>query len=211
MRPNPTGRIAATLVLCALLGGCISLIPKSKPAQLYRFTASPAAAPTGPAQGAPVLAQGALAFETAAATDRILTVSGPQISYLAGARWAAPAPTLFQEALDRAFEAVSSPRLAARGSGVDAAARLDLDVQAFEARYDQGLDAAPLVVVRLSATIVRPGQRVVAGQHVFEVEARASDNRVGAIVDAYQTAVRGVLGKLVDWTAAVPAPQAQAG
>ena len=39
-----------------------------------------------------------------------------------------------------------------------------------------------------------------AGEAILESRVRASDNRVGAIVDAYDKALAEVLGKLVAWT-----------
>jgi len=40
------------------------------------------------------------------------------------------------------------------------------------------------------------------GEQIFEASVPAGDNRVGAIVAAYDQAVKDVLGKLVAWTAA---------
>ena len=195
-------RLALAAFACLALGGCISLFPKSKPAQLYRFDNEPLQASANlPAPGARVVARGNLRFETAAAGDRILTATGSGAAYIAGARWVSPAPILFEESLIRAFEAGGGPRLAIGGSTIRATQVLNLDVQTFETRYDQGDKAAPEVVVQVHAQLLRTGDRSVIGEQLFTSAQRAGDNRVGPIVQAYDAAVRDVLGKLVSWTA----------
>jgi cholesterol transport system auxiliary component len=189
-------------IACLALGGCISVFPKAKPAQLYRFGGEPAQADTTlPPPGARVVARGNLRFQAAASTDRILTVSGPDTAYIAGARWVSPAPVLFEESLIRAFQSGSGPRLAEGGSTLRAVEVLNLDVESFETHYDQGDKAAPEVVVQLRAQLLRASDRSVVGEQLFTGAQRASDNRVGAIVGAYDAAVHDVLGKLAAWTA----------
>ena len=186
----------AMLALC--LGGCVSVLPKTKPAQLYRFGAPEAAAPApAPASAQAVLAQGLVGFEVAASTDRILTVDGQSAAYLSGARWVAPAPVLFDEALTRAFQAAGAPAMAQRGAAGHPPFILSLDVQAFEARYDQGSGSAPEALVQIHAVIVRADTRATVADQLITSSARASDNRVGPIVEAYNAAVRDALVKLV--------------
>jgi cholesterol transport system auxiliary component len=194
-------RLLVAATLCLALGGCISVFPKAKPAQLYRFDGGPAQADTTlPAPGARVVARGNLRFQAAASTDRILTVTGPDTAYIAGARWVSPAPVLFEEALIRAFQTSTGPRLAEGGSTLRATQVLNLDVESFESRYDQGDKAAPEVVVQVRAQLLRSTDRSVIGEQLFTSAQRAGDNRVGPIVQAYDEAVHDVLGKLVAWT-----------
>lgn len=195
-------RLALAAIACLALGGCISLFPKSKPAQLYRFDNEPLQAGASlPAPGARVVVRGAMRFETAAAGDRILTVTGTDTAYIAGARWVSLAPVLFEESLVRAFEVAGGARLAEGGSAIRATQALNLDVQTFETRYDQGDKAAPEVVVQVRAQLIRTADRSVIADQLFTSAQRAGDNRVGAIVQAYDAAVRDVLGKLASWTA----------
>lgn len=195
-------RIALASLACLALGGCISLFPKSKPAQLYRFDNEPASAEAAmPPANARVVARGELRFQTAAAGDRILTMTGAGAAYIAGARWVSPAPVLFEESLIRAFQTGAGPRLAEGGSTIRATEVLNLDVQTFETRYDQGDKAAPEVVVQVRAQLLRTSDRMVIADQLFTSAQRAGDNRVGPIVQAYDAAVRDVLGKLASWTA----------
>jgi cholesterol transport system auxiliary component len=195
-------RLALAAFACVALGGCISLFPKSKPAQMYQFDNTPAAADAGlPAADARVIARGDMRFESAAASDRILTVTGANSAYIAEARWVSPAPVLFEQSLIRAFETGGGPRLAEGGAGIHATEILNLDVQSFETRYDNGDKAAPEVVVQMRGQLVRAADRQVIADQMFTSTQRASDNRVGAIVQAYDAAVHDVLGKLAGWTA----------
>lgn len=190
------------LALCALaLSGCISLLPKSKPATLYRFSAAPAAGAQAPSRTSAVavfLTNGT--FQDEAAGDQILTVSGGQAAYVAQSRWVAPADVLFTQAVGQAFDA-SPIRLIARGQQGRSAYALRLDVRNFEARYDAGPKAAPLVVVRIHAALSKSDQSSV-GEKDFEVRVPASDNRVGEIVAAYNKAVGDALNQVVAWTQA---------
>ena len=191
---------------CALaLSGCISLLPKSKPVQLYSFAPPPAKAGTaGPNAVAVFRSNGQ--FQDEASDDRILTMSGGKAAYIAETRWVAPAETLFNEAVADAFDA-SPIRLLARGQQGRFGYALRIDVRSFEARYDNGPKAAPTVVIRLHAALTRSDQSAV-GEQDFEARAPASDNRVSAIVDAFRKANGEAIGKLVTWTEANATPPA---
>jgi cholesterol transport system auxiliary component len=194
-----SGLRLATLAFAALaLSGCISLLPKSKPAQLYRFGPAPVANAPAPAADAVAVFRARGHFQDEAADDRILTVTGGQAAYIAQSRWVAPAETLFNEAVNNAFDA-SPIRLLGRGQQGRYAYAIRIDVRTFEARYDAGSNAAPTVVVRLHAALTRNDQSPV-GEQDFEVHATASRNRVGAIVAAFDKASKDAIGQLVAWT-----------
>ncbi|HEX3364671.1 ABC-type transport auxiliary lipoprotein family protein [Phenylobacterium sp.] len=187
----------AVVGVCALaLSGCISLLPKSKVSQMYRFGPTPAAAPAAQTGNVAVFRTNG-DFQEEAADDRILTVSGGKAAYVAEARWVAPAQVLFDQAVANAFDA-SPVRLIARGQQGRAAYALRLDVRTFEASYDAGKDA-PTIVVHIHAALTKADQSGV-GEQDFEARVPASDNRVGAIVAAFDAASKDVIGKLVAWT-----------
>jgi cholesterol transport system auxiliary component len=203
-RPTALLRAGLAGVLALSLAGCISLLPKSEPAQLYRFGADHAATPepTPAANPVGVFWSGG-SFPRESAGDRILTINGPRAAYIAGVRWVAPADLLFQQAVQRAFEAKGGPvRIIQRGMPGVGQYVLRLDVRNFETRYDAGPDAAPTILVRVQASLARDGNRQLVSEEVFEASARASDNRVGAIVAAYDAALGQVLDKVVAWATA---------
>ena len=192
---------AATIAACAVaLSGCISLLPKTKPAQLYRFGQTTAAASTPVPTGTVGVFRANGIFQGEAAGDRILTVSGGKAAYIAQARWVSPASVLFDEAVLNAFDAdPGKARLISRGEQGKTDYALRVDVRNFETRYEAGPDSAPTVVIRLRVAMAK-ADRSDAGEAILESRVRADDNRVGAIVQAYDKALAEVLGKLVAWT-----------
>jgi cholesterol transport system auxiliary component len=191
-------RLAAVGTCALALSGCISLLPKTKPVQLYSFGAAPAAPLARPSSVAVFRTNGQ--FQEESSDDRILTVTGGKAAYVAESRWVAPAETLFNQALSNAFDA-SPVRLVARGQQGRFAYALRIDVRSFEARYISGPSAAPTVVVHVHAVLTKADQSPV-GEEEFEARVPAADNRVGAIVGAFDKAVGDVIGKIVGWTEA---------
>jgi cholesterol transport system auxiliary component len=196
--------VTRSLLLAAaasLLTGCISLFPKADPAQLYRFGATtPQVRETvsgEPGFGVLLTATG---FDRAAASDRILTVTGTQAAYIKDARWVTSSVALFDSALQRAFDADQGPaRLVDRAEIARTDYVLKLDVRTFEARYDHGQAATPTIVVEVHAALDRTHDRIVVGDRSFKASVTASDNRVGAIAEAFDLAVAKILGDLVAW------------
>jgi len=194
--------LALTAAASLALAGCVSLFPKSEPAQLYRFGGIAAAQPgPGAMSGQVGISVTPVDFVAAAAGDRIMTTTGPEVAYIAGGRWAAPALTLFTESMEQAFE--RDARVVSiqgrRGAG-GVQLLLDVDVNSFEARYENGREAAPTAVVSMDAKLIRIADRSVVAHRVIEVRQPASENRMGAIVQALDTANSQALGQLVEWT-----------
>jgi cholesterol transport system auxiliary component len=197
MRPL---RLLTTGVAAAWLTGCISVLPKAAPEQLYSFGG--ATTPASAQARQPLFTVEALpiTFNRAAAGDRLLTMTGNEAAYIKGARWDVGAQDLFEQALTNAFGADSGPaRLMARGEPVKADYFLKLEVRTFEARYLQGQGAAPTVVVTVYAALSRPGTASLAADHLFSASVPAAENRVSAITSAYDQAVTQSLGELVKW------------
>lgn len=194
------GALAATLAGLGLgLCSCVSLFPKSQPVQLYAFGQLPPPSAGAVAPGAVGVVLGGIMMPAAAVGDQILTVTGQDVAYVAGARWVVPAGAMIQGDAERAFEARGQRvRLLHRGDFGGAAAVLRLDVGDFEARY-QTPGAAPTVVVSLRASLTRPGGVLIADQ-TFTARQPAAENRITSIVAAYDKAVIDVLGQVVAWT-----------
>ena len=203
---RPIARLVLVAVACILASGCVSLFPKGPAAQLYRFGAEGPATPAAAPPSQLVIAHGPVDFDSAAATDRILTITGQDAAYIEASRWIAPAPVLFEEALERQFQRTpGAPRLVARGTLLRAPLAMSLDVQTFEARYDHGADGSPTVRVAMHVTVFRTDDRTVAGETLIISDKPAGDNRVGAIVQAYDLAVQDVLAQLITWTSGLKA------
>jgi cholesterol transport system auxiliary component len=144
-------------------------------------------------------------FTEAAEGDRILTGSGAETAYIAQSRWVSPASVLFDEAATRAFEVSGAPfRLLRRSDVGSSVVTLRIDVEAFEADYAPGWQGAPTVLVRARVVLIPPSgsgvQAALPMVRVFESRRPADENRVNAIVKAYDAATEDLLGQVVSWT-----------
>ena len=127
-------------------------------------------------------------------------VTGTETAYIAGARWVAPAAELYMESLENAFAAQATRvRLVGPREVVRSGRSLDVDMRAFEARYDAP-GAAPTVVITARARVTALPERNVTAERMFSVEQPASENRVSAIVAAFDTATRDLNTQIVAWT-----------
>ncbi|MEH6697294.1 MAG: ABC-type transport auxiliary lipoprotein family protein [Brevundimonas sp.] len=191
--------VGAALALA--MGGC-ALLSTPDPVQLYRF---------GPLDGGYVgersmetvqVSLRRIEFPDSVSGQRILAVTGNEAAYLAGARWVADAEELYAQSLEMAF---SSERSGVRLIGgreltrVDAG--LDVDITTFETRYATP-GAAPTVVISARARVLAMPERTVVSEQVFSVSQPAGDNRVGAIVSAYDAATQDLNRQIVAWVGA---------
>lgn len=193
-------KLAVAAAGALALAGC-ALLSSPDPVQTYRFggPAADGAAADGRIALVPVNLR-RVEFPEAVEGDRILGVTGTETAYIAGARWVSPAADLYMESLENAFSAqatrvrVIGPRELSRGER-----SLNVDVRAFEARYDApGL--APMVVVTARARLLALPDRTVAAERTFTVQQPASANRVSDIVEAFDIAARDLNTQIVAWT-----------
>lgn len=205
-RPPIIAALAATLPLA----GCGALLGGGKPAQLYRFGAPPAAAADAagvvPSPRA-TLALMPVRFAAEIEGDRVLAGRDREALYIKGMRWVAPAPTLFAEALRATFRArAPSIALADRGGGGTAGDVLQVRIDRFEARYDDGAAAPPTIHVEGEATLGDPRTRAMIGRYRLVARQRAERGDAAAIVAAFDGATATATAATVDWaSAAAPA------
>ena len=191
-----------TLALAAIaavsLSGC-ALLSSPDPVQLYRF--GDAAGPVATPVASPVqIKLRALEMPQASQGDRLLGVTGSEAAYIAGARWVSPALMLYSDALETRFGSQArTVRLIGRRELTPTTRLLDVDVRAFETRYDYA-GAAPTVVITVRARLLRFPERTVVSEQTFTVSQPAGENRVSAIVEAYELATRDVNTQIVAWT-----------
>lgn len=206
-RPPVTLRLLVLAVSALALSACISLLPKAKPTDLYRFGQPAAAAQAATAASGTVgVLRANSTFQRESAGDRLLTVTGGQVAYVAETRWVAPAATLWDQAVLAAFDTdPGRAKIVSRGEPAIAPYILRLDVRNFETRYDDGPKAAPTIVVRVRAAMTGR-ERGAIEERIFEARVTAADNRVSAIVPAYDKAVGDVLKEIVAWTNALAVP-----
>lgn len=201
------------------MSGC-ALLSSPDPVQLYRFGAlMDAPAQVGQTPAPTLVSIRRIEFPEASKDDRILGVTGTETAYIGGARWVSPAETLFDDSLMAAFAArPDQVRVLDRREPGTTPLVLRVIVSSFEARYLNGPEAVPTVVITARAQLrntpereqgagpIRPedGRTV---ERVFTVSQPAVENRVSAIVAAFDLAARDINSQVVDWTIqSAPAP-----
>jgi len=195
-----TLRSLTMAVAAVALTGCISLFPKTKPAGLYRFGHAAVESSRPVTEKSFGVYKTPTVFTRAAMSDRLLSVTNGEAAYISDARWVSPAIVLFDEAVARSFEADGSQaRLVTRGEALKAAMALRLEVRSFETDYVDGPKAPPEVLVEIRAVMTRSNDRALLGDKVFVARVKAADNRLSAIVPAYDQAVGQALSEIVDW------------
>lgn len=196
--PRLTGTLAWALTALTL-AGCVTVLPKATPVQLYGFGGAGEA--VAARADAVEVALSAPTFARASQGDLILTRTGDEMAYVGGARWVAPATVLFQEdALNVFMSKTRGVRLRAPGEIGHVRAGLHMSVRDFEARYEG--KGAPVVVVTVVARLAGRGPDAATVEKVIHVEQRASENRISAIVRAFDAATNDALEQVADFTEA---------
>ena len=195
--------LGAALALSVTLAGCVTLLPKTKPAQLYRFGYTPelveqkaqAAGTTGAVGKTPVgIVFGTVTFPQDSAGDRIVTVEGSEVAYVAEARWTSGAAGLFKDAISTGF-ARGGQTVTLEPRGPTAANyRLDISVRKFETDYTH---KRPTVSVALDARLIRLSDRMVVGQKFISADVAVRKSDMSLMADGYNQATTQVVSGLI--------------
>jgi len=189
--------LGATMLLLALTG--CSLLPEKTPLALYAPTAKVAPDSAWPSVSWQLQVPRPLASELVDSPRIVVRPAPGELQVYKGAVWAEPAPDLVQDALVHAFE--DSGRIggvARRGSGVAGDYELLLDLRRFESDYAGG--ATPRAEVEITAKLIANRSNTVVASRTFHRSAPAGGTAVGAVSQAFDTALAAVLGEIVGWT-----------
>jgi cholesterol transport system auxiliary component len=209
----PARQLAAAVAALPLaLSGCTGSLFKSKepPQSVYLLTAAPsaAAAPTSVpvSAGAPIPVDlTVLRPQVRPGLDSTLIVAlypDRRLDHFAGAHWSGPLEEVLQDLAVQAFRADARLQnvhtdVSAFGTGY----WLEMDVADFQAEYSgtkaAGDSGPPTIHVHLVARLGTSGDRRVIGQFETDVREPAADNRLTAIVQAYNRAASAALGRIV--------------
>jgi cholesterol transport system auxiliary component len=134
-------------------------------------------------------------------SERIaIALAANTMDYYAGVAWPDRAPLMVQGLLVRAFENTGrTPAVARDSAGIGADYILQTELRAFEARYDAP-NAAPRVVVEISAKLTTMPEHKIIGSYVAREEVQASANNVSAVVDAFNKAAAPAVIEIAEWT-----------
>lgn len=204
-KPGLRCALGASLLITALtLSGCGGLLGGGGRADLYSFgnTAAPGVGqpPANATQPVLVFFPGS-SFQPAIHGDRILTLAGAQARYIAGARWVSPAADLFDAAIVTELERLAPTVRIIRAGGLPSAEYiLAIDVRHFEASYTRGAEMPPDVIVEARAKLIRRSDRSIVGEWPVAHSEPAQDNRVTAIVAAFERSTAAVTGQIASLT-----------
>jgi cholesterol transport system auxiliary component len=189
------GVIAGALALCA----CGSLLETTIPApQAYvlRLPNTPATPATPPAGS--ILVQRPEPGPGLESWNIALLRSDRRFDFYAASHWAAPAPDVVESAIVHALRAGGGFASVLDDSS-PFAPRYDLRcaLRRFEADYTSAPGGgAPTVFVTLDCTVGRHRDRELLGSFVVEGSAAASEDRLNAVVAAFEAAASKAVGEL---------------
>jgi cholesterol transport system auxiliary component len=195
------------LCVCGWATACTGSLFRSKvvPPSIYLLSA-----PTGidaPASSASAAAPAPLAAELAVLkprvragldTDRIAVLyPDRRLDYFADARWSGPLDDVVQDLAVQAFRNGAGLQNVSSDASVFASGYwLEIEIADFQAEYPS-LGAPPTINVRLLARVANAGDRNILGSFAAGARQTATDNRLSAIVEAYEHAVNSALVEIV--------------
>ena len=177
------------------LAACVGSLFKNKiaPPTMYALSATPKSAPADPpgdAAASPVdLAVLKPRVRTGLDTDRIAALyPDRRLDYFAGVRWSGPLDEVLQDLAVQEFHANAGLRNVSADASVFASTYwLEIEVVEFQAEYPPA-GGAPTVHVLLQARLGNSADRHILARFEPDVHEAAADNRMSAIVDAYNRA-----------------------
>lgn len=193
---------SAALLALASAAACTGSLFQSKAAPPTIYMLSPvtgSAAPAAPDPEIPVdLAVLKPRLRPGLETDRIAVLyPDRRLDYFADARWSGPLGEVVQDLAVQEFHARAHLRTVSGDASVFASAYwLEIEVADFKAEYTSA-GAPPTVRVRLRARLGGSGNRQILGQFTADAEQPAAQNRLTAIVDAYDRAADSALAQIV--------------
>src|SRR5258707_2147316 len=178
----------------ALLSGCAGSLFKNSlaPPTMYLLSATPksSTADSVKAPAAPIdLAILKLRVRAGLDTDRIAALYPDRhMDYFAGVRWSGPLDEVLQDLAVQEFHSNHGLRnVSADASGFASTYWLEIEVMDFQAEYSPA-GGAPTVHVLLQARLGNAADRHILARFEPDVHEAAADNRMNAIVDAYNRA-----------------------
>ncbi|GLQ19300.1 ABC-type transport auxiliary lipoprotein family protein [Algimonas porphyrae] len=187
-------------IATSALAGC-SIIPDPAPADIiYRLSLSGESVPASP-NATVIRVDRPSATSVFNTRSIVVSPDGRRLSTAAQAQWPEGTPSMLQEALIDALSRNPDLIGVLPQSGTRTDTRVHLTIKNFEAQFDRGETAAPLAVVRYTATLANAADRRLLDTFVTRHEVRADASRVSAIVMAIEKANDAAMKDIVDWIA----------
>ncbi len=191
-------------VTCLCLGsmffsGCLSVLPDPEPAgTVYRLTTD--VSPVTPNSGAPVVR-----IDTPSASrliggrQIIVSPDAKRVAVAGNAEWADVLPKLIQQSFLDILGAKPEVIGVMPISGARTNYRVHINIDNFEARFDNGKENAPLIIIGYSATFSESSTRNLIGTKQVTKSVRADQASVSSIVASMDSANKTALSEIADW------------
>jgi cholesterol transport system auxiliary component len=200
--------IGSASLLLAGCGGSSLIGPSQEPLQIYVLKPPLRKLDNIPAVGLQLTIEPPDAAQSLQ-TTRIALQRGQTMDFYANAQWTDAVPQLLQSLLVEAFETSGSIKgVAPESTGVRGDMVLETEIRSFQANYEDQT-GAPDVVVTIVARLLTAGKRDVVGTFISSHDARATQNTVPSVVEAFDEATGQTLEEIVGW-ALKTAPRAGA-
>jgi cholesterol transport system auxiliary component len=189
--------VASLAAVMAPLAGCVTVLPKSDPIQLYSFRFLSDLAGAGPVdyEGIPKsITLSPVLFSAEAGADRIISREDNELAYIGGARWSVPASDLFAQAVVDGFGALGRKVRLETRSGVAAPLRLDITVSRFEVDY---VKRKPVVKIAFEARLIMLKDRATLAAEVFDFDYEVDKNKASSMVAVFEQGVSELVARLV--------------
>ena len=198
-------RAAAAMLAVAMAAGCTGNLLQSDapvPDTFRLATAPPVAAADVAALPLAVIVQRPRAT-AALDTDRIaISAAGNRFDYYSAALWAEPAPQMVQQQLVSALAATGQfgGGVFAAPARVPAELLLDVELRRFESvtasANAASSSAAPVVHVQVQASLIDTRRSVRVTSFVAAAAVPATENRLAAVIAAFERANAQVMGEV---------------
>jgi cholesterol transport system auxiliary component len=204
-----TGKALILATLASLCAGCGSLLETDQPPSTSYVLAPAPAASAGVTRSDADLSIGRPDLAPGLDTERIAVLKGRQLDYYRGAQWGGRTIEVVQTLLVDSFENQQLFRsVTAEQSRVASEYVLDVSVRDFQAEYTSD-NGAPTAHVTILGRLIRVVDRQLVDTFSATAQSVASDNRMGAVAAAFETAAHKVVSELAQKTAAAIAADAE--
>jgi len=203
------GQWAIVAGLASLCVGCGSLLETKLPENTSYVLAPAPASSAGVARSDADLSIGRPDLAPGLDTERIAVLEGRQLDYYRGAQWGGRTVEVIQTLLVDSFEDQQLFRsVTPEQSRVSSEYVLDVSVRDFQAEYASDGEA-PTAHVTIFGRLIRVVDRELVDTFSATAQSRATDNRLGAVSAAFETAAHKVVLELAQKTATVIAGDAE--
>ena len=200
-------RLLFSTVLLLLLSACSLFESNARPEQSYVLRPSTPTSTVNTVRVAVQLLRPSI--EPGLDSPRIaLSRPGNRLDYYAVARWAGSLADVWQSLASQRFRASGAfASVDTDRGGFGAQHVVAITVRRFDAEYGADETAAPTARVLLECTVGSRATRTTLASFDIATEARASDNRMGAVVEAMERAANEALTQVIDRSATALAEQ----